>query len=102
MNEASLESKSFHAIKCLPINLNYNPSNILENCWNFPTKLALIVNNQLEIFKAFYEIHVFYKNVFHKKMSLENPKTLRNVKKVSSFKCLRGMFLKTLIFNGAV
>ena len=59
MNEASLESKLFHAIKCLPINLNYNPSYILENCWNFPTKLALIVNNQLQTFKAFYDIHVF-------------------------------------------
>ena len=28
LNEASLQSKEFHVIKCLRINLNYNPSNI--------------------------------------------------------------------------
>ena len=51
LNEASLESKKFHVIKCLRINLNYNPSNISGKFMEFPAKSGLTVNNQLETFQ---------------------------------------------------
>ena len=35
LNEASLESKQFHAIKCPAINLNNNPSNISGKLMEF-------------------------------------------------------------------
>ena len=38
-NEASLESKKFHVIKCQRINLNYNPSNISRKLMEFSSQI---------------------------------------------------------------
>lgn len=38
LNEALLESKEFHVIKCPRINLNYNPSNIAGKLMEFYNK----------------------------------------------------------------